>query len=98
MGQLKRSFFPMIALALALVMTFGAITQAGSDEVTAAVQSLNAEWDRALNTGDAAAVAVLYAENGCGVTADGKIMKDRAEVQNLYGRRCAGSMFWEKIR
>ncbi len=97
MQLLKRSFFPMIALAIALVMTFGATTQAGSDDATAAIQSLNAKWDKALNTGDAAAVAALYAEDGRVVTGDGKIMNGRAEIQGLFQSFVDGGFHEHKI-
>ncbi len=97
MQQLKRSFFPMVALAIALVMTFGAATQAGSDDTTAAVQSLNAKWDKALNTGDAAAVAALYAEDGRVVTGDGQIKNGRAEIQALFQGFIDGGFHDHKI-
>ena len=97
MQQLIHRFFPIVALALVLVMTFSAAPQAGSDDVTAAVQTLNAKWDKALNTGDAAAVAALYAEDGRVVTGDGKIMNGRAEIQGLFQGFIDGGFHDHKI-
>jgi uncharacterized protein (TIGR02246 family) len=65
-------------------MFLGAPAQAGSDDATAAVQLLNAKWDKAFNSGDAAAVAALYAEDGRVVTGDGTIKNGRAEIQALF--------------
>ena len=84
MQKFKKYLFPLVAIAFVTALTITAPARAGSDEVTAAVQLLNAKWDKALNSGDAAAVAALYAEDGRVVTGDGTIKNGRAEIQELF--------------
>ena len=97
MLNLRDSSFPLIAIAIALVMMFSGGAQAGDDEVAATIQSLNAKWDKALNTKDAAALASLYAEDGRVVTGDGKIMNGRAEIQGLFQGFMDGGFHDHKI-
>jgi uncharacterized protein (TIGR02246 family) len=102
MGKLKMQqrslgFLPLFALAFALTMMLGAHAQAGSDDASAAVQLLNAKWDKAFNSGDAAAVAALYAEDGRVVTGDGKIMNGRDEIQALFQSFMDGGFHDHKI-
>ena len=87
----------LTTLAVALVLAVAGIAQAGSDDVTAAVRSLNTKWDKALNTGDAAAVAALYAEDGRVVTGDGTIKNGRAEIQALFQGFIDGGFHDHKI-
>ena len=92
-----RGFIPLIAFAIALAMIFGGTARAGSDDVTAAVQTLNTKWDKAFNSKDAASVASLYAENGRVVTGDGKILNGRAEIQGLFQSFMDGGFHEHKI-
>ncbi len=91
------SLIPLVALAVALVMTFGGVANAGSDDVTAAVQTLNTKWDKAFNSKDAAKVASLYAEDGRVVTGDGKVLNGRAEIQGLFQSFMDGGFHEHKI-
>ena len=97
MQRFRRNFLSLIALTVVLAMAFGATTQAGSDDVTAAVKALNAKWDNALNSGDAATVASLYAEDGRVVTGNGKILNGRGEIQDLFQGFIDGGFHEHKI-
>lgn len=93
----RRSFIALIAFALGLVLIPGGAAHAGSDDVTAAVQTLNTNWDNAFNGKDAAMVASLYAEDGRVVTGDGKILNGRDEIQGLFQSFMDGGFHEHKI-
>ena len=93
----RRRFIPLIASVIAFAMMFGGAAHAGSEEATAAVQTLNTKWDNAFNSKDAATVASLYAEDGRVVTGDGKILNGRAEIQGLFQSFMDGGFHEHKI-
>ena len=66
----------------ALTLLGVGVTYADSAEDT--VRELNAQWDQALNSGDAPTVAAMYTEDGRVVTGDGNVVDGRAEIQELF--------------
>ncbi len=84
MRRFKLILLPVSALVIAMAITLGSNTYAGTEDVTSAIQSLNTKWDDALNGGNAAAIAALYAEHGRVVTGDGKVINGRTEIQKLF--------------
>ncbi len=80
----RRSFVALIALAVVFMVGMGNPGNAGSDEVTAAINVLNTQWDDAFNGKDAGKVAALYAEDGRVVTGDGNVLNGRTEIQGLF--------------
>lgn len=97
MPTFRNSIISLAAFAIALGIVFSGSSQAGSDEVTAAVRTLNEKWDKAFNTKDATAVASLYAEDGRVVTGDGNIIDGRAEIQGLFQSFMDGGFHEHKI-
>jgi uncharacterized protein (TIGR02246 family) len=51
-----------------------------------AIEHANADWVRAMQAGDAAAIAAAYADDGLFVLPDGAVAKGRAAVEALYAR------------
>jgi len=48
------------------------------------IEAANAEWNKSLNSGNAKALAMLYAENATLSPGNGKTLEGRAEIENLF--------------
>jgi len=57
---------------------------AGDSDIRSVIESLNATWNEAFNRGDASAVAALYRENATLSPGNGKVLRGRAEIENLF--------------
>lgn len=53
-------------------------------DAKATVETLNAHWNKALNTGDAKALANQYAENALLSPGNGQVLNGRAEIEKLF--------------
>lgn len=82
MKNSAQSLVVVLAMVLAAILSFG--QSVGASDISQKVQSLNQEWDDALNAGKAGEVATLYAENARVVTGDGKIVQGREEIKGLF--------------
>lgn len=71
-------------LILAVSLVTSGLTQAGETDVRATVTELNAQWNDALNSGNAKALAALYAEDATLSPGDGKILVGRAAIEQLF--------------
>jgi uncharacterized protein (TIGR02246 family) len=77
----------LINTALATI-GFGLIvsstTWAADTDPKTTVESLNTSWNQALNSGDAKALANLYAENAILSPGNGQVLTGRAEIEKLF--------------
>ncbi len=48
------------------------------------IEAANAEWNKSLNSGNAKALAMLYAENATLSPGNGKTLVGRTEIENLF--------------
>ena len=48
------------------------------------IEAANAEWNKALNTGNIGQLAALYAENAMLSPGNGKTLVGRSEIENLF--------------
>ena len=48
------------------------------------IETANAEWNKALNSGNVAKLAALYAENATLSPGNGKTLVGRAEIESLF--------------
>ncbi|MDZ4140942.1 MAG: SgcJ/EcaC family oxidoreductase [Methylotenera sp.] len=48
------------------------------------IEAANAEWNKALNSGNAKGLAALYTENAILSPGNGKALVGRAEIENLF--------------
>lgn len=71
---------------LSLVLVFGASNAAmAADNATkSTVESANAAWNQALNSGNTKALAALYAKNATLSPGNGKTLVGRTEIENLF--------------
>ena len=71
---------------LALSLTFGVtgLSSAGEADLKATVTKLNAQWNAALNSGNAKALAAMYAEDATLSPGNGKALVGRAEIEQLF--------------
>lgn len=53
-------------------------------DAKATVESLNASWNQALNSGNAHALAQLYAEDALLSPGNGQVLTGRAEIEKLF--------------
>lgn len=67
-----------------VAVTFLGVGVASAGGAEDSVKRLNAQWDEALNSGDAAAVAAMYTEDGRVVTGDGNVVDGQAAIQKLF--------------
>jgi ketosteroid isomerase-like protein len=54
------------------------------------IDKANSEWERAIVTGDSAALSAPYAKSGIFVAPDGTAIHGRSGVRTMYARRPAG--------
>ena len=78
---MKRLAQTTAGIALALALAAG---PAAAGALEDRVAKMNAAWDAAFNSQDAAGVAALYAEDARAVTGDGTIKDGRAEIEALF--------------
>jgi uncharacterized protein (TIGR02246 family) len=69
-------------LAATMAIALGSHAMAGDADRDLA--ALAAAWDDAFNSGDAAGVASMYAEDGRVITGDGNVKVGRDEIQALF--------------
>jgi uncharacterized protein (TIGR02246 family) len=76
----------LIRLLTYFVCTFGlsgAVLAANSD-IRTVIEGLNSAWNKAFNSGNAAAVAALYDEKATLSPGNGKTLVGRAEIEKLF--------------
>ncbi|MGA0606172.1 SgcJ/EcaC family oxidoreductase [Phenylobacterium sp. VNQ135] len=79
-----------MSIALLLAAVLAAATPECSAQVSearAAIDHANDDWLRAMNAGDAAAIAAAYADDGLFLLPDGEVLKGRAAVEGFYAAR-----------
>lgn len=59
-------------------------TEVLSDNPKAIIETVNAEWNEALNSGNIKDLAALYTENATISPGNGKTLVGRAEIENLF--------------
>ena len=69
---------------MAALLAFMPLSSALADSASDVAKRLNAEWNTAFNNGNAAGVAALYAEDAVLSPGNGKILKGRDAVQQLF--------------
>jgi uncharacterized protein (TIGR02246 family) len=71
---------------LAAVLTLGVHNSAVADtnKLKSIAESANATWNQALNSGNASALAALYAENAILSPGNGKTLSGRTEIAALF--------------
>ena len=77
----------LITTALATIgfgLMMSNTTWAAEVDPKAAVEALNANWNKALNSGDAKGLAKLYAEDALLSPGNGQVLKGRAEIEKLF--------------
>lgn len=72
----------LLAVSLALGITSNAVADDG--KIKAIVESANAAWNKALNSGDTKALSALYAEDATLSPGNGKTLKGRTEIESLF--------------
>lgn len=71
-------------LILPLSLGITGLSHAGETDIRATVTELNAQWNAALNSGNAKALAALYAEDATLSPGDGKTLAGRAAIEQLF--------------
>jgi uncharacterized protein (TIGR02246 family) len=56
----------------------------GDPKLERAVRKANSDWEAAVKTGDAAAIAAPYADDAVFVSVDGSCMHGRVEIEKMY--------------
>lgn len=59
-------------------------TEDTKNSAAATIEAANAEWNKALNSGDVKGLAALYTENATLSPGNGKVLVGRAEIENLF--------------
>jgi len=78
-------FYNNVAYCLiAALLTFVPLSPAMADSANDVAKRLNAEWNAAFNNDNAAGVAALYAEDAVLSPGNGKTLKGRDEIQQLF--------------
>lgn len=68
-----------------LVVLARPVTAASLDpKLERAVRKANSDWEKAVTTGDAAAIAAPYADDAVFVLVDGSCVRGRAEIEKMY--------------
>lgn len=80
MTMISRIWTTTIALATAAAIHAGAVAGEASEDVKA----MAAAWDEAYNSGDAAKVASMYAEDARVITGQGEVKQGPDEIQALF--------------
>lgn len=75
-----------ILFATYLISAFGAsgVVLAEGSNVRSAIESLNAAWNKAFNSGDASALAAMYHEQATVSPGNGEVLKGRADIEELF--------------
>lgn len=69
---------------LSLLLAFGPVSHAMAGNATELAEKLNDQWNTAFNSGDAAGVAALYAENAALSPGNGKTLHGRDSIRELF--------------
>lgn len=69
---------------IALVMGISTSAMAENAELRATLETLNSNWNQALNSGKAAAVAELYTEHAVLSPGNGTTLSGRAAIEKLF--------------
>lgn len=80
MNKLLRSTLLSFAFSAAIVPT----AQAGDNGIRATLEQLNASWNQALNSGNAAALAALYTEQATLSPGNGQTLVGRSAIEQLF--------------
>lgn len=59
-------------------------TEDAKNSAAVTIEAANAEWNKALNSGDVKGLAALYTENATLSPGNGKVLVGRAEIENLF--------------
>jgi len=80
-----RSCLLFVLGTLSLVVLLCPVTAASLDpKLERAVRKANSDWEKAVTTGDAAAIAAPYADDAVFVLVDGSCVRGRAEIEKMY--------------
>src|SRR4051812_8946086 len=80
-----RICFLFVLGTISLVMLESPVTaDSGDPKLERAVQKANSDWERAVTTGDAAAIATPYEDNAVFILVDGTCIRGRAEIEKMY--------------
>lgn len=75
----------LVVVMLSLVVQGNPRSAASRDpKLERAIHKANSDWEAAVKTGDAAAIAAPYAEDAVFVLVDGTCIKGRAEIEKMY--------------
>ncbi len=59
-------------------------TEDAKNSAAVTIEAANAEWNKALNSGDVKGLAALYTENATLSPGNGKVLVGRAEIESLF--------------
>jgi uncharacterized protein (TIGR02246 family) len=80
-----RFCFLFVLVTISLVVPERPVTARSVDpKLERAVRKANSDWERAVTTGDAAAIAAPYADDAVFVLVDGTCIRGRAEIEKMY--------------
>jgi uncharacterized protein (TIGR02246 family) len=71
-------------VALALTLPLPALAQAGATDVRAQISKMDQAWQAAYNSGDAAALAALHAQDAKVMAPGSEPVSGRAAIQEFY--------------
>lgn len=76
----------LICIFACSILTLGLSNNvlAEGKDMKSTIESLNAKWNHALNTGNAAGVAALYTENATLSPGNGQTLVGRSEIEKLF--------------
>jgi uncharacterized protein (TIGR02246 family) len=78
----------VIVGTLSLPLQPGSVSaDSGDPKLERAVRKANSDWEVAVKTGDAAAIAAPYAPDAVFVLVDGSCVRGRAEIERMYRTR-----------
>jgi uncharacterized protein (TIGR02246 family) len=75
----------VVVVMLSLFVQANPVTvDSGDQNLERAVRKANSDWEAAVKTGDAAAIAAPYADDAVFILVDGTCIRGRAEIEKMY--------------
>jgi uncharacterized protein (TIGR02246 family) len=81
---MMKKFVSYLFFCVLLTVGSSSAVLAEDTDIRSVIESLNSTWNNAFNSGDASAVAALYAENATISPGNGQILVGRAEIEKLF--------------